>query len=477
MSASLNCHANEQMWNVIRAADFEGDEDRIYCKREKLEKRRHKRHANRSVNILGRIRPRKKLKHKSENAHSKSSSYKYVTWHKKAGKWQATLLTKRGKAQHCGFHSNEEDAARALNAKCVELRIPVIHPQLEEPVVKKPKSEFIGVSWEKNKRKWRGRVCYKGKNVFVGYFVDDRNAAVAVNGKCRELGIPIKNPDLELSEFAKTVAEYPEAYLMHGEVSGRLFCDYSDSETPFEKVEIENIKTHIDLKREELGPRAWGAFDDYDEQATMERNFSHIVKQEPPMEPLCIPDVTLPIFTRQDSEDSSTSLPFFTRLARQDSEDSSSTMPFFTRQDSEDSSICLLDNTMPTSSFPVLHRQDSASSISSFPSESICSVGPNSTSPKRGLFEASKQRDHLGKKFDQEEFVEEKEEMDLPRRNTNSTDFYIDTSSTSDFPESFKEEPATRSKNSRMHDDFWIYTPPQNLPYLPSEKLRGSTKV
>jgi len=65
-------------------------------------------------------------------------------------------------------------------------------------LVKKPKSDFLGVSWCNTKNTWVARVWHptERKLIWAGYHQDERACALAVNEKCLELKIPLKNPHI-----------------------------------------------------------------------------------------------------------------------------------------------------------------------------------------------------------------------------------------------------------------------------------------
>jgi len=58
----------------------------------------------------------------------------------------------------------------------------------------KSNSKYIGVSWKAGK--WRARVIHDRKQYHVGYFDSEILAAKAVNKKCDDLGIDVKNPSV-----------------------------------------------------------------------------------------------------------------------------------------------------------------------------------------------------------------------------------------------------------------------------------------
>ena len=57
-------------------------------------------------------------------------------------------------------------------------------------------SKYVCVSWNKNHKKWQVSISRKGQRYYVGYFESEEDAAKAVNLKCQELNIPLKNPSV-----------------------------------------------------------------------------------------------------------------------------------------------------------------------------------------------------------------------------------------------------------------------------------------
>jgi len=148
------------------------------------------------------------------NYEKRSSKFEGVYWLESESKWVAQL-TYRKTAYPVGKFNSEIEAAIAVNLKCQELNIPSRNLGLDEKfatmnttedstnsIVTKQnksdkKSDYIGVSWDKREQKWLARFTHKGKPHFVGYFDDELEAAIAVNGRCRYLNIPIKNPGIQ----------------------------------------------------------------------------------------------------------------------------------------------------------------------------------------------------------------------------------------------------------------------------------------
>lgn len=57
---------------------------------------------------------------------------------------------------------------------------------------KKPrgKSAFRGVSWIQKIKRWRACITVPGKKVYLGQFINEKEAALAYNNKAKELGWP-----------------------------------------------------------------------------------------------------------------------------------------------------------------------------------------------------------------------------------------------------------------------------------------------
>jgi len=49
------------------------------------------------------------------------------------------------------------------------------------------KSGFKGVSWDKDRKKWRAKICIDGKKKYLGHFITPELASAAYEAKAREL--------------------------------------------------------------------------------------------------------------------------------------------------------------------------------------------------------------------------------------------------------------------------------------------------
>jgi hypothetical protein len=61
---------------------------------------------------------------------------------------------------------------------------------------KKGSSKYVGVAWNNKMQKWQARFNHNKKQEYIGLFNNENDAAKAVNWKCKELKISIKNPDV-----------------------------------------------------------------------------------------------------------------------------------------------------------------------------------------------------------------------------------------------------------------------------------------
>merc|ERR1719499_3021641 len=63
---------------------------------------------------------------------------------------------------------------------------------------KRKSSQYIGVTFDRQKGTWRARISHNDKMKSAGSYDDELTAARAVNAKCMELAIPMKNPNIPL---------------------------------------------------------------------------------------------------------------------------------------------------------------------------------------------------------------------------------------------------------------------------------------
>ena len=132
-----------------------------------------------------------------------SSRFFGVRWHQDHEKWEARYTDEKSKQIHIAYFDDEEAAARAYNAKIAELGLNrKTNPEdLGGALVEKPgmSSEFHGVRWDAQKEKWEAQVYRSkkcgldGKKQFLGYYDDERSAALAADA-FRRVAMPGHEP-------------------------------------------------------------------------------------------------------------------------------------------------------------------------------------------------------------------------------------------------------------------------------------------
>jgi hypothetical protein len=78
------------------------------------------------------------------------------------------------------------------NDQAVDHEVESSEGEDREPVSKRRKkgvttSEYVGVSWNKKRRKWKAQISHDGKNQYLGSYDDEREAARAVDTAARQL--------------------------------------------------------------------------------------------------------------------------------------------------------------------------------------------------------------------------------------------------------------------------------------------------
>jgi len=130
----------------------------------------------------------------------KTSQYKGVIWKKEIEKWEVLIYLKGQKNKYGGYFKDELDAGKRVNQLCETLGIPLQNPTIsalpnQKYEKRKKVSQYNGVAWHKQSRKWVVLLCSKGhKRKYGGTFNDELEAANRVNQLCEEMGIPLQNP-------------------------------------------------------------------------------------------------------------------------------------------------------------------------------------------------------------------------------------------------------------------------------------------
>jgi AP2-like factor, euAP2 lineage len=133
-----------------------------------------------------------------------SSQFRGVSWDKRTRKWDARLRV-RGKNMFLGLFTDELEAAAAWDAaargnwgafafqnfpsdkeSCVTVPISTEHVRRKRKHQQKVTSEYRGVSWREDIKKWRAALLFRGKLMHLGTFTDELNAALAYDQAARE---------------------------------------------------------------------------------------------------------------------------------------------------------------------------------------------------------------------------------------------------------------------------------------------------
>jgi len=90
-----------------------------------------------------------------------------VTWHE-SRKWHALIYLKGKKPKYGGNFMSELEATKKVDQLCEELGIPPQNPTISaipnKQYSKREKtSQYKGVTWNKQTRKWRVQLSLKGK--------------------------------------------------------------------------------------------------------------------------------------------------------------------------------------------------------------------------------------------------------------------------------------------------------------------------
>ena len=86
-----------------------------------------------------------------------------------------------------GFEIDHIDGNKLNNLKS-NLRIVTNYQnQMNSKGSRNSSSKFKGVSWDKNKNKWFVQIMFNRKNIYIGRFKFEMDAAIAYNIKAKEL--------------------------------------------------------------------------------------------------------------------------------------------------------------------------------------------------------------------------------------------------------------------------------------------------
>jgi hypothetical protein len=157
-----------------------------------------------------------------KSSSAKSSAFVGLSWNKRNRKWEARIQHDGKMQPRLGYFDDEQEAARAFDTAARRLRGDEAHGgraggknwyRLNFPTEREVKradargllteedkaaaaaatsarqgpSAFVGVSWKKDRRKWRAQIKHEGAVQYLGSFNDEREAALAVDTAARRL--------------------------------------------------------------------------------------------------------------------------------------------------------------------------------------------------------------------------------------------------------------------------------------------------
>merc|ERR1711925_22657 len=116
-------------------------------------------------------------------------------------KWEARIMGCQN-VYYGGLFDNEKQAAMKVNLLCdkngIDRKNPLIDIKIDKiQQVPNQTSKYNGVSWDKDKKKWRTQFMYNKKTYYGGYFDNEEQAAMEVNLLCDKNGMERKNPMID----------------------------------------------------------------------------------------------------------------------------------------------------------------------------------------------------------------------------------------------------------------------------------------
>jgi len=143
-----------------------------------------------------------------EELETPKSRYVGVSWHKKQRKWSA-YVHHGGKKQSLGYFEKEDGAAAAVKKRTLEIRrlekagLPTttksptpakqkvaVRAAVQKVVSERQEkglsaSEYVGVGWDKETKRWKAQIRHLLKNQHLGLFDDEVDAAKAFDAEAR----------------------------------------------------------------------------------------------------------------------------------------------------------------------------------------------------------------------------------------------------------------------------------------------------
>jgi len=148
---------------------------------------------------------------------NQTSKYAGVSWQKDNRKWVARLVHNK-KIYYGGCFDNEEHAAMKVNLLCDKNERKRKNPMINinsDVILQVPNqtSKYIGVSWERNKKKWKSQLMHNRKLYFCGHFDNEKQAAMGINLLCDKYEIKRKNPTIDIKPVTKQIPNQTSKYI------------------------------------------------------------------------------------------------------------------------------------------------------------------------------------------------------------------------------------------------------------------------
>jgi hypothetical protein len=123
---------------------------------------------------------------------SSSSCFKGVQWNTRMNKWAVNYKKENGKHSIVYFEDKIIAANYYNHLQGEEINKCDYYSkeECESKIYKRSiTSVYTGVSWGKSKNKWVSKITYQKKQIYIGCFDSERDAALAYNNKIIELGL------------------------------------------------------------------------------------------------------------------------------------------------------------------------------------------------------------------------------------------------------------------------------------------------
>jgi len=152
---------------------------------------------------------------------NQTSQYNGVYWHKNNKKWEAMLMHNK-KRYFGGSFDNKEQAAMSVNLLCdkmgKERRNPMIDigADVMKQQFKNQTSQYNGVCWNNNEKKWHAKLKHNKKTCSGGYFDNEEQAAMSINLLCDKIGKERKNPNVIMEPDVNKEIKVEEESILGG---------------------------------------------------------------------------------------------------------------------------------------------------------------------------------------------------------------------------------------------------------------------